>query len=62
MVDFIEFFRLFDFSTMGRGFKWSILVNFYDFSAWGLGGGSKLSILLNFFDFSNFRPDRGGSK
>ena len=31
MVDFFEFFRFFDFSTRG-GSKWSILLNFFDFS------------------------------
>ena len=32
MVNCVDFFRHFDFSTSGGGFKWSILLNFFDFS------------------------------
>ena len=55
MVEFIEIFRLLDFSTWKGGSKWSILLNFFDFSTFQPGGWSKWLILLDFFDFSTFR-------
>ena len=56
MVDIIDFFRFFDFSTYGGGSRWSILLKFSVFQLFDLGGGgSKWSILLN-----NFRPMREG--
>ena len=61
MVDIIEFFRLFKFSTWGEGSKWSIFIDFFstfDFST--LGGRSRWSMLLIFFDFLTFRPGGKG--
>ena len=37
MVDFIQFFRLFNFSTYGGGSRWSILLIFFDFSTFRPG-------------------------
>ena len=61
MVDFIEFYRLFDFSIRRRGSKWSTLLNFTTFRLFDLGEG--LNGRFNLF-FSTFRPGggRGGSK
>ena len=56
MVDFIEFFRLLDFSTWGGRVQMVDFIEF--FRLFDLEGGSKWSILLIFFDFSTW----GGGK
>ena len=49
MVDFIQNFRLFDFSTWG-GRVWMVdLIEFFRLFDLG-GGGSRWSLLFNFFD------------
>ena len=36
-MDFIDFFRIFEFFDLGEGSKWSILI-FFDFSTFPPGG------------------------
>ena len=50
MVDFIEFLRLFD---QGRGSKWSIVLNFFDFLTFRPGEGLNRCMYWN---FSTIRP------
>ena len=57
MVDFFDFFRLFDFLTWGGGSKWSILLNFFDFSTFRPGGRVQMFgiiIFFRLFDFSTW--------
>ena len=59
MVDCIDFFRLFDFLTCEERSKWSILLNFYDYST-SRPGWERLNGRFNEF-FRPFDPG-GGSK
>ena len=56
MVDFIEFY---DFSTRGRGSKWSIVLNFFRLFDFSTRGGCKSPNILKIFDYST---RGGGSK
>ena len=58
MVDMIEFSDFLTFGPGVAGSRWSILLNFYDFSIWGLG--SKWSNVVIFFDFSTWGEGLNG--
>ena len=60
MVDFIEFFRLFDFSTWGEGLNGPFYLIFATFRLFHLGGGSNWAILFKFPHFLTFQPGGDG--
>ena len=60
MVDFIEFFRLFDFPPWDKGPNGRFYLIFSTFRLFDLEGKVQMVDLMNFFDFSTFRPGGEG--
>ena len=60
MVDYIEFFRLFDFSTWGEGLDGRFYSIFSTFRLFDLGGRVWMVDFIQFFrlfDFSTYRGE-----
>ena len=57
MVYVIDFF---DILTWGEGSKWSILLNFFDFSTFRPGGRVPMVDFIELFDFSTWEEGLNG--